>query len=138
MNHLRACACALGALALVGCAAASAQPTVAPGHPATGHLTGRFYIEGGPLGPNGQQPTARPVPGTVTFIAGHRTVTVKVGSSGRFSTQLPPGRYQVSGRTPDIQTVAASGKTTEQTCGATSATVTAGHTTSVGLICYVP
>jgi hypothetical protein len=96
-------------------------------------------MEGGALGPNGQQPSARAIPGTVMFTtAGHRPVTVTVGPSGRFSQQMPPGRYQVSGRTPYIETVTGSGKTLVQTCGLTSASVTAGHTTSVELICYVP
>jgi hypothetical protein len=143
MNYLRTCGCALAALVLAGCATASAQPTAATGHPtgypATGHLTGRFLMEGGALGPNGQQPTARAIPGTVTFTAaGHRQVSVQVGSSGTFSKWLPPGTYQVSGRSPYIETVTGSGKTLEQTCGLTSVTVTAGHTASVELTCYVP
>ena len=144
MNYLRTCGCALAALVLAGCATASAQPTAATGHPAkghpaAGHLTGRFLMEGGAMGLGGQQPGERPIPGTVTFTAaGHRTVTVKVGPSGRFSKQLPPGSYQVSGSSPDIETVTGSGKTLVQTCGVASASVTAGHTTSVELICYVP
>lgn len=139
MNHLRACGCALAALVLAGCATAGAQPTAPTGHPATGHLTGRFLMAGGPMGAGGQQPGERPIPGTVTFTAaGHRPVTVKVGPSGRFSKELPPGSYQLSGSSPDIETVTASGKTLEQTCGLTSAIVTAGHTTSVQLVCPVP
>jgi hypothetical protein len=143
MNYLRACGCALAALVLAGCATASAQPTAptghpATGHPATGHLTGRFLMEGGPMGPGGQQPGERPIPGTVTFTAaGRRPVTVKVGPSGSFSKQLPPGSYQVSGRSPDIE--AGSGKPQALPCSQpASVTLTAGHTTSVDVICYVP
>jgi hypothetical protein len=139
MNYLKACGCALAALVLAGCATASAQPTAPTGHPVTGHLTGRFLMEGGPISPGGQQPGERPISGTVTFTAaGHRPITVKVGPSGRFSKELPPGSYQVSGNSPDIETVTGSGKTLEQTCGLTSATVIASHTTSVQLVCPVP
>ena len=74
MNYLRTCACTLAALLLAGCATASAQPTAAKGHAATGHVTGRFFMEGGAISLNGQQPGDRPIPGTVTFTAaGHRT-----------------------------------------------------------------
>ena len=140
MNYLRTCACALAALLLAGCATASAQPAPAKGHPATGHVTGRFFMEGGAISLNGQQPGDRPIPGTVTFTAaGHREVTVQVGSSGRISAWLPSGTYQVSGRSPYIETVNGSGKPQELPCAQlTSVTVTAGHTTTVTLTCFVP
>ena len=140
MNVLRTCGYALAALVLAGCATASAQPTTAKGHPATGHLTGRFFMEGGAISLNGQQPGDRPIPGTVTFTAaGHRTVTIEVGPSGRFSKQLPPGTYQVSGRSPYIETVNGPGKPQELPCAQlSSATVTAGHTTTITLTCIVP
>ena len=133
MSQLRTCACLLGALLLTGCTAAGAAEHAsghtaagaehASGHTAAGparwvgHVTGRLLIEGGPIGPGGQQPGERPVPGTVTFTAaGHRPVSVGVGTSGKFSAWLPPGRYRVAGRSPDIETVTTSGKTVEQTC----------------------
>ena len=63
-------------------------------------------MEGGPLGPGGKQPGERPMSGTVTFTAaGHQPITVKVGSSGTFSVPLPPGRYQVSGRSADVMEI---------------------------------
>ena len=102
MNQRRTFACVLAPLLLAGllpagCAAAGGQA------PATGHLTGRLVMEGGPIRPGGQQPGERPIPGTVTVTtAGHRQVTIRVGSSGTFSVWLPPGRYEVSGRSPDI------------------------------------
>src|ERR1700749_1179230 len=123
MKPLRNCACEVKGLLLSGLAAGcprtggtsaggtsaggtSAGGTSAGGpvHPATGHLTGKLVMEGGPLGPGGLQPGERPMPGTVTFTAaGHQAV--QVGSSGDFSVPLPPGRYQVAGRSPDIMEV---------------------------------
>jgi hypothetical protein len=163
MNQWRTCACMLGALLLTGCTAAGAveQPAdhaltgatvhTAAGaavHTAAGHVTGRLLIEGGPMGPGGQQPGERPIPGTVTFLfwppsaagtrAGHRPVAVGVGRFGKFSVWLAPGRYQVTGRSPDIITVTSSGKDEERTCGQASVTVTARHAASVSVFCIVP
>jgi hypothetical protein len=146
MNQLRTCACVLGALLLTGCTAASAAEHVAAGHAAsnraqtTGGVTGRLLIEGGPIGPGGQQPGEQPIPGTVTFTAaGHRPVSVAVGASGKFSAWLPPGRYQVAGRSPDIKTVTSSGKTLEQTCTRPlSVTVRAQHAAAIAVLCIVP
>jgi hypothetical protein len=131
MIQLRTCACVL-ALLTAGCAAAGGQA------PATGHLAGRLVMEGGALGPGGQQPGERPLSGTVTFTAaGHRRVTVQVGSSGKFSVRLPPGTYQVSGGSPFIDT--SSGNEQELPCSQPlSAKVTAGHTANVTVTCYVP
>ena len=145
MSQLRTCACLLGALLLTGCTAAGAAEH-ASGHTAAGparaagHVTGRLLIEGGPIGPGGQQPGERPVPGTVTFTAaGHRPVSVGVGTSGKFSTWLPPGRYRVSGRSPDIETVTSSGKTVEQTCSQPlSVTVSTRHAATIAVVCPVP
>ena len=146
MNQWRTCACVLGALLLTGCTAAGAAEHAAghtTGHPparATGHVTGKLLIEGGPIGLGGQQPGERPIPGTVTFTAtGHRPVQVGVGASGKFSAWLPPGRYHVAGRSPDIETVTDSGKYLEQTCGdLSSVTVSARHATTISVVCIVP
>jgi hypothetical protein len=144
MNQLRTYVCVLATLLSAGCAAASAQaPATAAGAqaPATGHLAGRLVMEGGPLGPGGKQPGERPLSGSVTFAAaGHRRVTVRVGSSGRFSVQLLPGTYRVSGASPAIETSSGSnGKEQELPCSQPlSATVTAGHTSTVTVTCAVP
>jgi len=45
-----------------------------------------------------------------------RTVTVPAGASEEFSAWLPPGRYQVTVRSPDIETVTSSGPDLEQAC----------------------
>ncbi len=151
MKSLRTCACLLATLALAGCATASQS-----GHPSltsntgaaavTGHLTGRFVMEGGPISPTGQQPGERPIPGTVTLTAtGHHSVTIQVGASGKFAAWLPPGRYQVSGRSPDIEEAssvqAGSGASqgVELPCSRPlSVTITAGHTAAITLTCIVP
>lgn len=151
MKSLRTCAGLLATLALAGCATASQS-----GHPGltshtgaaavTGHLTGRFVMAGGPISPTGQQPGERPLPGTVTLTAaGHRTVTIRVGDSGRFSAWLQAGRYQVSGRSPDIEQASgtkvgtgASGGVELPCSRPLSVTITAGHTAAVTLTCVVP
>jgi hypothetical protein len=151
MNQLRTCACLLGALLLAGgtaaaaagctaAAAAAAEP--ATGHPAgaAGHVTGRLLIEGGPISPSGKQPGERPIPGTVTFTAaGHRPVSVNAGNSGKFSAWLPPARYLVTGRSPDLLTVTASGKAEELPCSQPlSITVTTRHAVTIAVVCIVP
>jgi hypothetical protein len=114
MNASRICAGLLAAL-LAGCAAPA-------GHgPVTGDVAGRLVREGGPPGPGGQ-PGQRPMPGTVTFTSAAHRVTVRVGKSGSFSAQLPPGRYRVSGPCSRPSPV----------------TVTARHTAHVKIICIVP
>lgn len=148
ITQLRICAVALAVLALAGCAATGTSATGAPATgpatlskdaAATGLLVGQLVMEGGALGLGGQQPSERPIPGTVTFtIAGHRLVSVQVGSSGRFSITLAPGRYQVAGRSPDVETVGSGGQQ-EQTCSQPlSATVTARQTTTIAVTCIVP
>jgi len=151
MKNLRTCACLLATLALAGCATAShtSQPglTSHTGAAAvTGHLTGRFVMEGGPISATGQQPGERPIPGTVTLTAaGHPLVTIQVGGSGRFSAWLPPGRYQVSGRSPNIEEASSaqvgsgSNQGVERPCSQPlSVTITAGHTAAITLTCIVP
>ena len=138
MKSLRICACALAGLLLTGLAAgcASAGGQV---QPAAGRLAGKLVMEGGPMGPGGTQPGERPMSGTVTFTrAGHQAVTVKVGSSGEFSVPLPPGRYQVSGRSPDIMEVDG-GHSRELPCSQpSSVVVSAGNTATLTLACIVP
>ena len=148
MKLLRICACAVTGLLLSGLAAgcASAGTTTSAGGPvqsATGHLTGKLVMEGGPLGPGGRQPGERPMSGTVTVTAavtaaGHQAVTVEVGSSGEFSVPLPPGSYQVSGRSPDIMEVNG-GHSRELPCSQpTSVAVSVGTTATITLACIVP
>ena len=151
MKSLRTCACLLATLVLAGCATASqtSQPSLTSHTGAaavTGHLTGRFVMEGGPISATGQQPGERPIPGTVTLTAaGHHLVTIQVGGSGRFSAWLRPGRYQVSGRSPNIEEASSaqvgsgSNQGVERPCSQPlSVTITAGHTAAITLTCIVP
>jgi hypothetical protein len=145
MSQWRTCACVLGVLLLTGCTAASAAEHVT-GHPAagparaTGHVTGTLLIEGGPIGPGGQQPGERPIPGTVTFTAaGHRSMSIQVGNSGTFSVRLSPGRYQISAKSPRIIEVDAAGHDHELPCSQPlSVTVKAGHPAAITIACIVP
>lgn len=94
MNLLYASAAALLAvLTLAGCTGDHSVTGEVPGHqPVTGQVTGRL------MSVNSRTSDKRPMAGTVTFIApGRQRVAVQAGTSGNFSAQLPPGRYQVSG-----------------------------------------
>jgi hypothetical protein len=137
VKPLRMSACLLGGILLTGLAAGCASAGDQP--PASGQVTGKLVMEGGPLGPGGKQPGERAMSGTVTVTsAGHHPVTVTVGSSGTFSVPLPPGRYQVSGRSPDVMEIDG-GHSRELPCSQpTSAVVTAGQTATIALTCVVP
>ena len=95
-------------------------------------------MEGGPLGPGGKQPGERPMSGTVTFTAaGHHGGHGQGGVLGKFSVPLPPGRYQVSGRSPDVMEVDG-GRSRELPCSQpASVVVTAGQTATITLACVV-
>jgi len=148
IRRLSACAAVL-AMALAGCGTARALDHL-PGHIITGqgHVAGRFLIWGGTLKQSQSGP--RPIRGVVTFTAaGHQRVKVRVGPSGVFSASLPPGRYQVSGRSPSVMTVSngavvgvhglIKGSEWESPCSQPlSVTITAHHTVRASVICYVP
>ena len=142
-RHLLAATAAAGAatalMPFVAPIAHAAVPPAGAQAPASGHLKGSLVMEGGPLGPGGKQPGERPMSGTVIFTAaGHQPVTVKVGSSGTFSVPLPAGRYQVSGRSPEVMEIDG-GQSREGPCSQpSSAVVTAGHTATITLTCVVP
>ena len=145
MNQWRTCACVLGALLLTGCTAAgAAEHTASQGTShtparATGHLTGKLSIEGGPIGPGGKQPGERPIPGTVTLTAaGHRPVTIKVGNAGKFSAWLPSGRYRVIWRSPAVITVTDSGHEEQTSSPAPPVTISARHVATITLVAIVP
>ncbi len=106
MKSLLICTC-LAAGFLSGCAAAAGPGSAATqSHAAAGRLAVRMVMEGGPMSADGKQPGPRPISGTITITApGRLPVTVAVGSSGTFSVPLPPGRYQVTGRSPALMTV---------------------------------
>ena len=131
------------AQALVWLAAAMLLPVActaaASSTPPRGTVTGRLLFEGGPIQLNGQQPRPHPIPGTVEFINGsHRRITVHVTGSGRFSVQLPAGRYDVRDRSPRILEVGADGVGHQTWSRAAPVTVTPHHTTKITLPFIVP
>jgi hypothetical protein len=141
MRSLMTCTFLLAGALSAGVLTAGCAATGGPGHAASaGRLAGRLVMEGGPLQPGGKQPRERAMSGTVTFTtAGGKPVSAAVGSSGTFSVPLPPGRYQISARSPAIMTVGDSGHSHEDSCATpASATVTAGHTVTITLACIVP
>jgi hypothetical protein len=136
-------------LLLSACAAGSGQHTAAGSgqhtaagsgqDPARGTVTGRLVREGGPLGPGGQQPGAHPIPGTIRFTAGqHRVIMVRTSRAGRFSVQLPAGKYQVADRSPRLLLVAANGIARQTWSRPVTVTVTGHHVTRITLVIAVP
>lgn len=130
MSRLQAVTGVAAIVLLSACAPALAHAPAVVHAPASGTVTGKLQIEGGPISPGGQQPGKRPVPGTVRFTSTrqHR-VTVRVGNSGAFSVHLPPGTYAVCSRSP-----AAQGPCSQ----ARRVTVTARHTTKIAFTFIVP
>ena len=135
MSRLQAVTGVAAIVLLSACAPAVAHaPAIAHApavvHAASGTVTGKLQIEGGPISPGGQQPGKRPVPGTVRFTGTrqHR-VTVRVGNSGAFSVQLPPGTYAACSRSPAAQGLCSQGR---------RVTVTARHTTKIAFTFIVP
>jgi hypothetical protein len=156
MNLLRAVIGAVAVLVLAACTAgpphSASQHAAVTGHTsARGMVTGRFVLEGGPIGPDGQQPGERPIAGTVLFRAGPgQAVKVRVGKSGTFSVWLPAGIYQVSGRSPAVMQVSngavigaggklISGREHERPCSQQrTVTVASGQTARIAVTCIVP
>jgi hypothetical protein len=156
MNLLRAVIGAVVVLILAACAAGPAhsasRDAAVTGHTsAGGMITGRFVLEGGPIGPDGQQPGERPIAGTVLFRAGPgQAVKVRVGKSGTFSVRLPAGTYHVSGRSPSVMQVSngavigaggklISGREHERPCSQQrTVTIASGQTARIAVTCIVP
>ncbi|HEY6278837.1 MAG TPA: hypothetical protein VIX86_21195 [Streptosporangiaceae bacterium] len=133
MKRAQALLCLMAALLPAACSAAQASS------PSLGTVTGRIVLEGGPLGPGGQQPGTRPIPGTVKFTGGHQgPVTVRTSRAGVFSVRLPVGRYQVSDRSPRLLQVSANGTSSQTWSRPVTVTVTAHHTTILTLTSIVP
>jgi hypothetical protein len=130
-----------GGAAAAGIVSDMAVPGVAlavhPVHPADGRVLGKFVRVGGPLGPGGKQPEDVPLPGTMRFTrAGHAAITVPVGNTGTFAVRLAPGRYRVSGTTPNITGEPGN---TQSTCSLSGTlAVPAGLTRHVTVVCAVP
>lgn len=136
MRRPQALALVMVMLLLAACTAARAS-TAAP----RGAVAGRLMVEGGPppLGRAGQQPRIRPIPGTVQLISSqHQRITVRVNASGRFSLQLPAGRYEVLARSPDLLEVGADGIGRQIWSSPVPVVVIRHHTTKIPLTMIVP
>jgi len=128
---------------LAACAASQGHDSTGRGHdptgPARGTVTGRMVREGGPIGPGGQQPGIHPINGTVRFTGRqHQVVMVHTSKAGRFSVQLPPGRYQVSDRSPKMLLVGANGIGHQTWSRPVVVTVSGHHVTRITLVIAVP
>src|SRR5689334_24796759 len=125
-----------------GTAGQAGQGTVqgSPPPDQLGTVTGVFHRVGGPLGPGGQQPKVVPLTDRMRFTRpGHPAVSVPVGRSGRFTIQLPPGTYRVTGITPDIVEVRSDGRQLDGRChGPQDLRVRAGRTGHITVVCAVP
>jgi hypothetical protein len=126
-------------LAAAGCTASS-DPHVGTTETVIGTVSGTFLREGGPIGPGGQQPKEVKLAGQIEFLSsGRLAAKAEVGKTGRFSVGLTPGRYTVSGRSPQIVEVTANGKDRERPCSQpASVTVRPGRTVKITVICAVP
>jgi hypothetical protein len=81
---------AVGIAVLTGCGASAGYQQ---------NVTGRFVRVGGPA-----PGSPVPLPGTITArSASGQTFTTTSGTNGRFKLSLPPGSYQVTGRSPLMQ-----------------------------------
>ena len=150
MNVLKIAAGACAPLLLAACAAGPAAGhhgqagqglgQSAPPPVQLGTVTGVFHRVGGPIGPHGQQPKVVPLTGRVRFSRPrHPAVSVPVGRSGRFTVQLPPGTYRVTGITPDIVTVLDNGRQLDGRCDLPKdLRVRPGRTGHIPVVCAVP
>jgi hypothetical protein len=94
----RACRVAAGAAAAVVLILAGCS-----GQPADGQtVTGMLVRVGGPPTLSGPPPSL-PLPGTVVARnAAGQQFTATAGNDGRFDLSLPPGRYRLTGHSPQV------------------------------------
>jgi hypothetical protein len=90
-------------------------------------VTGQLLRIGGPPGV-----PAEGVPGTVVIEAADgQRITIRTGDDGHFSTTLAPGRYTVTGTSPQINDG-------HGTCGTDRpVVVAAGHPTDIVVACHI-
>jgi hypothetical protein len=138
MKHVPVITGAAAMLLLAACASTMQAGSSQSGS-SHGTVTGRLLLEGGPIGPGGQQPGQRAITGTIVFTsANHRVTAVPAGGSGTFSASLPAGSYQVAARSPRVAEVSDSSSRQAPCTRYAPVTVTAGHRTTITLTCIVP
>jgi hypothetical protein len=101
---------------------------------------GKFEMVGGPMQPGKTSTPVKPLSGVVTFRgSGGDVLNVTVGPSGKFSLNLAPGSYTVTGRSKQIEQQNADGSVSNPTCSpAVKLTVRAGTAAHVTVVCAVP
>jgi hypothetical protein len=130
-------AASVGALLVVTGAGSPAQVRAVTEHGPTAKVSGIYERFGGPVSPGNYDPHA-PIKGTITVTGGPRGLTVRVTANGRFTLQLPPGKYVLKGWTPTIHVVSASTVSAGSECGSETITLRAGQVLQTVLACDVP
>ena len=134
-----------------GTATATAKATAAAGRtasrapvdrymPALLAVRGTFEEKGGPVQPGKTSPQVRPLSGVVTFRdSGGSALNVTVGASGKFSVNLAPGSYTVTGRSKSIGQKNADGSISYPPCSSPlTLTVRPGTQARVAVMCLIP
>ena len=108
--------------------------------PALLAVKGTFEEKGGPLQPGKTSPPVMPLAGVVTFRdSGGGALNVTVGASGKFSLNLAPGSYTVTGRSKSIGQKNADGTISDPPCSSPlTLTVRAGAQAQVTVVCLIP
>jgi hypothetical protein len=103
-------------------------------------VRGKFEMVGGPAQPGKTSTPVRPLSGVVTFRdSGADVLNVTVGRSGKFTLNLAPGSYTVTGRSKQIEQQNADGSVSNPTCSsAVKLTVRPGTSAHVTVVCAVP
>ena len=103
-------------------------------------VRGTFEMVGGPMQPGKTSTPVRPLSGVVSFRdSGGEVLNVTVGASGKFSLNLAPGSYTVTGRSKQIKQQNADGSVSERACSpAVKLTVRPGTPAHVTVVCAVP
>ena len=103
-------------------------------------VRGTFEMVGGPVQPGKTSTPVRPLSGVVTFRdSGGDLLNVTVGPTGKFSLNLAPGSYTVTGRSKQIEQQNADGSVSNPPCSpAVKLTVRPGTPAHVTVVCAVP
>lgn len=118
---------------LMLCACSSGHPAANAHRPSSaprsGTLAGRLFLSGG-LAPGRTIPADG---GSLVVTGQGHSHVVPVGSDGRFTSELPPGTYTVTGTSPTFNNNDASSVCLAQT----KVTVTEGKTSDTGVLCPI-
>jgi hypothetical protein len=127
------------AFGITAAAAQAAPPRHIRDIPAAqvGIVRGVYEMLGGAYSPADANPH-RPISGVITVSQGLWRRSVTVGSNGRFVLSIRPGRYVLSGWTPDIHHVSGGVVSPGDECGSAGVVVRASRTAKIQVACIVP